>query len=135
MNPEFEDEAAINPFDFWKGASFKLKVRKVAGYINYDKSHFEAASVLGEDEAMEVIWKTQQSLQQFVAEDQFKSPEELSERLTRVLGGDIRGKMNSNPPTAESHMPVTEDTSSTSSDTTETSEDAFLSFESLREGD
>ncbi len=60
MQPEFEDESPINPFDFWKGANFKLKIRKVDGYWNYDKSEFEAPSaILDDDSAIERIWKEQ----------------------------------------------------------------------------
>lgn len=93
MQPEFDDEDPINPFDLWTGANFKLKIRKVAGFVNYDKSHFDSAGAMNEnDEYMETIWKSQHSLQQFVAEDQFKSYEDIKARLTDVLGGDIRGK-------------------------------------------
>ena len=103
MNPEFEDEEAINPFDFWKGADFKLKVRKVAGYINYDKSEFDSPDALfdGDDSELESLWKKQYSLQAFVAEDQFKSYEELKSRLDTVLGSDVRAR-EGNQETVES---------------------------------
>jgi len=87
MQPEFEDESPINPFDFWQGADFKLKIRKVDGYWNYDKSEFAApAPLLKDDDAMEAIWKTEYSLQALVATDQFKSYEDLKKRLDYVLG-------------------------------------------------
>ena len=87
MQPEFEDESPINPFDFWQGADFKLKIRKVDGYWNYDKSEFAApAPLLKDDDAMEAIWKTEYSLQALVAADQFKSYEDLNKRLDYVLG-------------------------------------------------
>ena len=93
MQPEFADEEAVNPFDLWTGANFKLKIRKVAGYVNYDKSHFDSSSALNEsDEYLETVWKSQHSLQQFVAEDQFKSYDDLKSRVNDVLGGDLRGK-------------------------------------------
>ena len=63
MQPEFEDETPINPFDFWEGADFKLKIRKLDGYWNYDKSEFDSvAPLLDDDEALEAIWKKQYSL-------------------------------------------------------------------------
>ena len=89
MNPEFQDEEAVNPFDYWKGANFKLKVRKVAGYINYDKSEFESASQLhgGDDAALEELWKNQYPLKEFTDPSNFKSYDELKARLETVLHG------------------------------------------------
>ena len=87
MQPEFEDEQAINPFDFWAGANFKLKIKKVAGYWNYDSSEFAApAPLLDDDDAMEAIWKQEYSVAELVAPDQFKSYEDLKKRLDYVLG-------------------------------------------------
>jgi hypothetical protein len=87
MQPEFEDEEAIDPFDFWQGANFKLKAKNVAGYRNYDSSEFSAPSpLLDDDDAMEAIWKKQYSLAELVAADQFKSYDELKKRLNYVLG-------------------------------------------------
>ena len=87
MQPEFEDETPINPFDFWQGANFKLKLKKVAGYWNYDSSEFDRPSpLLDDDDAMEAIWKKQYSLTAFTAPDQFKSYDELKKRLDYVLG-------------------------------------------------
>ena len=93
MQPEFEDEEAIDPFDFWQGANFKLKAKNVAGYRNYDSSEFSAQSaLLDDDDAMEAIWKKQYSLQDFTAPDQFKSYDDLKKRLNSVLG--INGTPN-----------------------------------------
>jgi gp32 DNA binding protein like len=87
MQPEFEDEEAIDPFDFWQGANFKLKAKNVAGYRNYDSSEFAApAPLLDDDDAMEAVWKKQYSLAELVAADQFKSYDELKKRLDYVLG-------------------------------------------------
>ena len=87
MNPEFEDESPVNPFDLWAGANFKMKIRKVEGYSNYDKSEFEASSALLEDDdKMEEIWKSENSLKELVSEDKFKSFDELQTKLNRVLG-------------------------------------------------
>ena len=87
MQPEFEDETPINPFDFWAGANFKIKIKKVAGYWNYDSSEFAApAPLLDDDDAMEAVWKQEHSLAEIVAPDQFKSYEDLKKRLDYVLG-------------------------------------------------
>jgi hypothetical protein len=87
MQPEFEDETPIDPFDFWTGANFKLKAKNVAGYRNYDSSEFATQSpLLNDDDAMEAIWKKQYSLNEFISPDQFKSYEELKTRLSSVLG-------------------------------------------------
>ena len=87
MQPEFEDEEAIDPFDFWQGANFKLKAKNVAGYRNYDSSEFAATSaLLDDDDAMEAVWKKEHSLAELVAADQFKSYDELKTRLGYVLG-------------------------------------------------
>jgi hypothetical protein len=88
MQPEFDDEEAINPFDLWSGANFRLKVRKVAGFVNYDKSEFEDSSAIldGDDAKMEELWKTQYPLKEFVDESNFKSYDELKTRMISVLG-------------------------------------------------
>lgn len=87
MSPEFEDESPVNPFCFWEGANFKLKVRKVKGYINYDKSEFDVASQLldGNDEALEALYDKQHELQPFVDPKEFKKYDDLKTRLELVL--------------------------------------------------
>ena len=88
MQPAFEDETPINPFDFWKGANFKLKLRKVDGYWNYDKSEFESVSpVKSNDDEIKAIWEKQYPLKPFVAADNFKTYDELKEKLNRVISG------------------------------------------------
>ena len=88
MQPAFEDESPINPFDFWKGANFKLKLRKVDGYWNYDKSEFEGVSpVKSNDDEIKAIWEKQYPLKPFVAADNFKTYDELKEKLNRVISG------------------------------------------------
>jgi hypothetical protein len=87
MNPAFEDETAVNPFDLWKGANFKLKIRKVEGYQNYDKSEFDAPSpLLSDDSELEKIWKSEFSLSELISDKEFKSYDELKKRLDKVLG-------------------------------------------------
>ena len=87
MNPAFEDETPINPFDLWKGADFKLRIRKVAGYQNYDSSEFASQSALLDDDAeLEKIWKSEHSLKTLLAPEKFKSYDDLKARLDKVLG-------------------------------------------------
>ena len=88
MQPAFQDETPVNPFDFWEGANFKLKIRKVDGYWNYDKSEFEAPSALfDDDEQLEEVWKKEYPLAEFTAASNFKSYDELKTRLDMVLAG------------------------------------------------
>ena len=88
MQPAFEDETPINPFDFWEGADFKLKIRKVDGFWNYDKSEFAAPSPISDDESkIESIWKSQYSLAEYTAPTNFKSYDELSTRFHAVISG------------------------------------------------
>jgi len=88
MNPEFADETPVNPFDMWEGANFKLKIRNVEGYRNYDKSEFADSSPLfeGDDAKLEELWKKEFSLKEFTEKKQFKSYEQLKTRLDKVLG-------------------------------------------------
>jgi len=88
IQPEFEDETGIDPFDLWKGANFRLKVRKVAGFINYDKSEFEECSPVAEnDDLIKKVYDSEYALKEFSDESNFKSYDELKTRLTSVLGG------------------------------------------------
>lgn len=88
MNPEFADETPINPFDLWEGANFKLKIRNVEGYRNYDKSEFADKSALlgGDDDKLEELWKSEYSLKEFTDKKHFKPYEQLKGRLDKVLG-------------------------------------------------
>lgn len=87
MNPSFDGDEKIVPFDFWEGANFRLRIRNYEGYRNYDKSDFEDRSPLSKDDSeLERIWKMQHSLQQFLEASKFKSYDELKARLDKVLG-------------------------------------------------
>ena len=91
MQPEFQDETPINVFDLWEGANFKLKIKKVAGFWNYDSSEFDSVSALSSDDTeLEATWKQEHSLEAFTARDQFKSYEDLEKRLNLVLGSPQR---------------------------------------------
>ena len=86
MNPQFADEEAVNPFHFWEGANFKLKIRQIEGYRNYDKSEFDRVKPLFDDDSeIEAVWKKQHSLKEFLDAKNFKTYEELTDRLNKVL--------------------------------------------------
>jgi len=87
MQPQFQDEEPLNPFDFWKGADFKLKIRNVEGYRNYDKSEFASVSELydGDEAKIEKVWSAEHSLADFLSDRHFKSYEELKRKLEQVL--------------------------------------------------
>jgi hypothetical protein len=88
MNPDFADETPVNPFDLWEGANFKLKIRNVEGYRNYDKSEFADKSAVldGDDDKLEELWKREFSLKEFTEKKNFKSYEQLKARLDKALG-------------------------------------------------
>jgi hypothetical protein len=88
MNPVFEDEKPVNPFDLWEGANFRLKIRNLEGYRNYDKSEFESPQALfdGDDEKLEELWKKEYSLKEFLDRKNFKGYDQLKTRLDKVLG-------------------------------------------------
>ena len=89
MQPQFADEDPINPFDFWEGADFKLKIRNVEGYRNYDKSEFAGQSALSEDDTkLEDVYNKMYGLKEFVDPTNYKTYDELKEKLNRVLGED-----------------------------------------------
>jgi len=119
MKPEFEDEKPINPFDFWEGANFKLKIRKVDGYWNYDKSEFDSPSTIKDnDEAIEELWNKQYPLKPFLAPENFKSYDELKAKLDKVLSG-VRNTGTAedvmDPPTSPTvSEPVVNETADTS---------------------
>jgi hypothetical protein len=95
MNPQFPGDVPMNPFDLWAGADFKLKIRNVDNYRNYDKSEFATPGPLFEDDnQMETVWKQEHSLQAFLDPSNFKSYEELKAKLEKVLGLNENGTMS-----------------------------------------
>ena len=92
MQPKFPGEEPVNPFDFWKGQNFKMKIQTVAGYANYDKSEFDSTSSLldGKDDLLEKVWKSQYKLQELVGKDKFKAHEELKDRFHTVISSDSK---------------------------------------------
>ena len=129
MEPEFADEKAVNPFDLWDGANFKLKVRKISGFINYDKSEFDSPSELfdGDDAQLEELWKKQYSLTAFTDPSNFKSYDELKQRLMEVVGDDIRSNDGTSAPTIQE----TSETLESKSESVAEETDALDYFERL----
>tara|TARA_B100001013_G_scaffold255685_1_gene159658 strand:- start:684 stop:1577 length:894 start_codon:yes stop_codon:yes gene_type:complete len=124
MQPAFEDETPVNPFDFWEGADFKLKIRKVDGYWNYDKSEFDSPSALFDnDDEIEALWKTQYALEEFTAASNFKSYDELKKRLNTVLSGTTFVGSATTHMEEEPSTTVTVDTTAEDAPTVETSSD------------
>ena len=127
MNPEFEDEKPMNPFDLWNGANFKLKIRKVDGYQNYDKCEFDKAGpLLDDDDALEKIWKSEHSLLELLDPKNFKSYDQLKTRLDKVLG--LNGEVAAPKTTVEQmkaapKKPVREEDSAPWADDATTSDD------------
>lgn len=142
MNPEFEDEKPINPFDLWTGANFKLKIRNVEGYRNYDKSEFDTpAPLMDDDDALEKVWKSEYPLQEYLDPSQFKSYDELKVKLYRVLALNesteestaaapaIKSAPARNIPTA-----AAEDEAPWTNDTTEDDDETMSFFQNLAKG-
>ena len=140
MQPEFEDEEPLNPFDLWKGANFKLKIRKVDGYWNYDKSEFDKLSALSkDDDELEKIYGKQYSLTEFTAPSNFKTYDELKTRLDLVLSGTVRASNVATLMEDEPTSTVTVDTKAVPTPTVKVSnddeEDTMSYFEKLAEED
>ena len=128
MNPEFDDEEPVNPFDFWDGCNFKLKIRQVEGYRNYDKSEFDKPSAISSDDIeLENIWKSEHSLQAFLEPKNFKSYDDLKGRLNRVLGLDT--PVTNDIP--EQHEPVQKSKPATKSKVVEPDDEESEDFDTL----
>jgi len=137
MNPEFEGDTPVNPFDFWKGANFKLRIRNVEGYRNYDMSMFEASSPLSDDDAkLEAIWNKQYSLKEFTDAKNFKSYDELKKRLDEVLATDEAPQIQSRSVTSPSSKPAATKIAETSTPSFDIDEDdeELAAFKSLATG-
>ena len=140
MQPQFQDEEPMNPFDFWEGADFKLKIRQVEGYRNYDKSEFDSPEPLSEDEDdLERIWNTEYALNEFISETNFKTYDELKERLNFVLDLNQEVSRVERPmPTREEPVVQTrKETVEEASDdpwSSEDDDDGLTYFEKLAEG-
>ena len=140
MNPEFEDETATNPFDFWEGADLKLKIRNVEGYRNYDKSEFAEVSPLldGDDTKLETVYDSMFSLQEFLDRKHFKTYAELQAKLDMVLG--LAGATATAPSvmSAEENvveMPVQKEASAPKIESSDSDDENLSFFEKLAEED
>lgn len=101
MNPQYQDEKPMNPFDLWNGANFKIKIRQVEGYRNYDLSSFDAPTALSaDDKELEKIWKSEYSLKEFTDPKNFKSYDELKRKMNEVLGLSGMSDLDARSPTA-----------------------------------
>jgi hypothetical protein len=88
MNPEFDDQTAINPFDLWEGANFRIRIKNKDSFRNYDESAFDQPVALSkDDDVLEKVWESQYLLSPEIAEDKFKTYAELKKRFELVTGG------------------------------------------------
>ena len=140
MKPEFEDEKPINPFDFWEGANFKLKIRKVDGFWNYDKSEFEDTKPLSEnDDTLEEVWAKQHPLQPFLEPGNFKTYDELKEKLNKTIAGTGNSgtveDINLPPKVSETVTATSQVDKAVKSDTSNESDESLSYFSKLAEED
>lgn len=136
MNPQFEDDKPINPFDLWEGANFKLKIRKVEGYQNYDKSEFESPAPLSRDEDdLEKIWKSEYALNEFLSDSNFKSYDELFTKLNSVLGLDSTESVVVKPSQSVARAEKPKTVESTKSWNDDSDDEGLSYFEKLAEED
>jgi hypothetical protein len=133
MNPEFADETPVNPFDFWDGANFKLKIRNVEGYRNYDKSEFAEPSALfdGDDDKLEAVYKQEHSLKEFTDKKNFKPYEQLKARLDKVLGFEGDALPSIRAEDVELHTPVAKSVRPAQAPAADIPEDDLDYFKSL----
>jgi len=137
MQPPFPDTDPINPFDFWEGANFKLKLRKVDGYWNYDLSSFDGVTTLSDDEdKLESFWGEEYSLSEFTAPSNFKTYDELKTRLDMVLSGVTKTGTVETLMEDEPTAPVKVNTKPAPAPTVSTNDadDSMSYFEKLAEG-
>lgn len=108
LKPEFADEAPVDVFNFWTGANFRLKIKTVEGYPNYDSSTFDSPTALfdGDDDKLETLWKSQFDLSEFTSQKNFKTYDELKAKLDKVLGRKGASMAPAASPMAEAAAPV-----------------------------
>jgi hypothetical protein len=128
MQPQFADEEPVNPYDFWEGADFKLKIRKVEGWVNYDKSEFSSPSSLfeGDEARLEDVYSKTHSLQDFLDPSNYKTYDELKAKLNRVLGIDAGVSMEAPAPAPVVEAPTMAAAESPAMDSSD--EDDTLSY-------
>jgi len=130
MQPQFADEEPVNPYDFWEGADFKIKIRKVEGWVNYDKSEFSSPSSLfdGDETRLTEVYGQLYALQDFVDPKNYKTYDELKAKLNRVLGVDAGVSMEAPAPAPVVEAPSFAAESAPVADTADSDEDDTLSY-------
>ena len=134
MQPQFADEQPVNPYDFWEGADFKIKIRKVEGWVNYDKSEFATAAALynGDEGQLEEVYNKLYSLADFTDPKNYKSYDELKAKMNKVLGIDAGHASMDTAPMMESapvvEQPVMAAADSASFDSSDEGEEDTLSY-------
>ena len=130
MQPQFADETPVNPYDFWEGADFKLKIRKVEGWVNYDKSEFSAPSALfdGDEGRLNEVYGQLYALQDFLDPKNYKTYDELKAKLNRVLGVDAGVSMEAPAPAPVVEAPSFAAESAPVADIADSDEDDTLSY-------
>ena len=141
MEPEFADETPMNPFDFWEGASFKIKIRKVEGFVNYDKSEFAAPAPLheGDDARLEGVFDKLYALKEFTDPAEYKTYDELKAKLNRVLGASAAAPVMEAPvrnePAAVDAGPVSNSVEADAGKTADADDDTMSYFQTLAQED
>jgi len=130
MQPEFADEKAVNPFDFWEGADFKLKIRNVEGYRNYDKSEFASPSALheGDDTKLEAVYNQLHDLSEFTDPKNYKTYDELKAKLGRVLGEEAIAGAPTMAQTAQMNEPAPAPITPTTAEDVPSEDDDTMSY-------
>jgi hypothetical protein len=92
--PKSELDEPINVFDLWEGRNFKLCVKRVGGFNNYDSSEFRAEStpVAKTDDAIEEIYNQIRDLNGFLEEKEFKTFDEIETKFNKIMGSSKKSK-------------------------------------------
>jgi hypothetical protein len=130
MQPSFQDEDPVNPFDFWEGADFKLKIRNVEGYRNYDKSEFGSGSALYESDEtkLEAVYNQLHDLSEFTDPKNYKTYDDLKAKLGRVLGEEASGGAPTMRQEAQMHEPAAPAPMPTAETIPQTEDDDTMSY-------
>jgi len=139
MQPEFQDETPVNIFDFWEGANFKIKIKTIGGYWNYDASEFVAPAALSsDDDKMETLWKNSYSLEAFTSPEMFKSYNDLQTRMDGVLNSSpatLQTQYEEDESPAEVTLSTRKYESTSSSSVSDDNDDALSYFAALANDD
>lgn len=137
MKPSDEDISAgkkpIDVFDLETGADFVVKVKNVAGFVNYDSSYFTDTKPLFKDEKeIESVFNDIYLLDEYIDPKNFKGSEEITKRLDYVNGVNSDGSSEEDEDEVETFKPSKKGTAteqkapeSNSSITEDDAEDLF----------